>query len=93
MPTPRTIAPATGRLGVLTPGLGAVASTFIAGVLDARHKGIDPIGSVSQMARVRLGDRSENRNPLIKEFVPLAASRRPGVRRVGPDLGTAATAW
>jgi myo-inositol-1-phosphate synthase len=72
MPTPRTIAPATGRLGVLTPGLGAVASTFIAGVLDARQKGIDPIGSVSQMARVRLGDRSENRNPLIKEFVPLA---------------------
>jgi myo-inositol-1-phosphate synthase len=72
MPTPRTIAPATGRLGVLTPGLGAVASTFIAGVLDARQKGIDPIGSVSQLARVRLGDRSENRNPLIKEFVPLA---------------------
>jgi myo-inositol-1-phosphate synthase len=73
MPDARSIAPATGRLGVLTPGLGAVASTFIAGVLDARHKGIDPIGSVAQMARIRLGDRAEDRNPLIKDFVPLAA--------------------
>jgi myo-inositol-1-phosphate synthase len=72
MPEPRDIAPATGRLGVLTPGLGAVASTFIAGVLDARRKGIDPIGSLTQMARIRLGDRSEERNPLIREFVPLA---------------------
>ncbi|MDZ7677582.1 MAG: inositol-3-phosphate synthase [Acidimicrobiales bacterium] len=72
MPEPRSIAPAAGKLGVLTPGLGAVASTFIAGVLDARQKGIDPIGSVSQMARVRLGDRSEGRNPLIRDFVPLA---------------------
>ena len=45
---------------MLTPGLGAVASTFIAGVLDARHKGIDPIGSVAQMARIRLGDRAED---------------------------------
>ncbi len=70
---PRNIAPATGRLGVLTPGLGAVASTFIAGVLDARQKGIDPIGSVAQTARVRLGERSEGRNPLIREFVPLAS--------------------
>ncbi len=72
MPESRDIAPATGRLGVLTPGLGAVASTFIAGVIDARQKGIDPIGSMTQMARVRLGDRAENRNPLIREFVPLA---------------------
>ncbi|MFP3906819.1 MAG: inositol-3-phosphate synthase [Acidimicrobiales bacterium] len=72
MPEPRSIAPAAGKLGVLTPGLGAVASTFIAGVLDARQKGIDPIGSVSQMARVRLGDRSEGNNPLIRDFVPLA---------------------
>ena len=73
MPEPRQIAPATGRLGVLTPGLGAVASTFIAGVLDARQKGIDPIGSVAQTARVRLGERSEERNPLIRELVPLAS--------------------
>ncbi|MGY6502359.1 MAG: inositol-3-phosphate synthase [Acidimicrobiales bacterium] len=73
MPEPRQIAPATGKLGVLTPGLGAVASTFIAGVLDARAKGIDPIGSMTQMARVRLGERAEGRNPLIREFVPLAS--------------------
>ncbi|QGG96861.1 inositol-3-phosphate synthase [Actinomarinicola tropica] len=73
MPAPRQIAPATGRLGVLTPGLGAVASTFIAGVIAARTKGEDPIGSLAQMGRVRLGDRAEGRNPLIREFVPLAS--------------------
>jgi myo-inositol-1-phosphate synthase len=71
-PTARKIAPATGKLGVLTPGLGAVSSTFIAGVLAAREGHTDPIGSVSQMAHVRLGDRAEGRNPLIREFVPLA---------------------
>ena len=70
--TARDIAPATGRLGVLTPGLGAVASTFIAGVLAARQGLKRPIGSISQMAHIRLGTRDENRNPLIREFVPLA---------------------
>ena len=69
---PRTIAPATGKLGVLTPGLGAVASTFIAGVLAVRAGLSAPIGSVSQLAHIRLGERSAGRNPLIKEFVPLA---------------------
>jgi len=69
----RDIAPATGKLGVLLPGLGAVASTFIAGVLQARQSGIAPIGSLSQMARIRLGDRDEGRDPLIKDFVPLAS--------------------
>jgi len=73
MPSPRTIAPATGRLGILTPGLGAVASTFMAGVLAARSQGVAPIGSVSQMAHIRLGNREEGRNPLIKDFVPLAS--------------------
>jgi myo-inositol-1-phosphate synthase len=67
-----TIAPATGRLGVLLPGMGAVASTFIAGVLAARQSGADPIGSISQMAHIRLGHREEERNPRIKDFVPLA---------------------
>jgi myo-inositol-1-phosphate synthase len=57
---------------VLTPGLGAVASTFIAGVLAAREGHAVPIGSLTQMAHVRLGDRAEGRNPLIREFVPLA---------------------
>ena len=70
--TARTIAPATGRLGVLTPGLGAVASTFIAGVIAARQGLKPPIGSITQMAHIRLGTREENRNPLIREFVPLA---------------------
>jgi myo-inositol-1-phosphate synthase len=70
--TAREIAPASGKLGVLLPGLGAVASTFIAGVLQARQSGTAPIGSMTQMAHIRLGDREEGRNPLIKDFVPLA---------------------
>lgn len=61
-----------GKLGILLPGLGAVATTFIAGVIAVK-KGISkPIGSVSQMGTIRLGKRTENRHPLIKDFVPLA---------------------
>ncbi|MBH01911.1 MAG: inositol-3-phosphate synthase [Acidimicrobiaceae bacterium] len=67
-----SITPASGRLGVLTPGLGAVATTFIAGVIAARQGLAAPIGSVSQMAHIRLGKREEGRNPLIRDFVPLA---------------------
>ena len=71
-PTPRTaIRPATGKLGILTPGLGAVATTFIAGVESIRRGNSKPIGSLTQMATVRLGKRTENRSPLIKDFVPL----------------------
>ena len=70
--TPPNIAPATGKLGVLTPGVGAVASTFIAGVIAARNGTVPPIGSLTQMAHIRLGTKEENRNPKIKEFVPLA---------------------
>ena len=63
---------AKGKLGILIPGMGAVASTLIAGVIAVR-KGISlPIGSVSQMGRIRLGKRTEGRNPLIKDFVPIA---------------------
>ncbi len=66
------IAPAKGKLGVLLVGLGAVSTTFIAGV-EAIKKGLaDPVGSLTQMGAIRLGKRTENRNPLIKEFVPLA---------------------
>ncbi len=66
------VKPATGKLGILTPGMGAVASTFMAGVI-AVNKGLaKPIGSVSQMGDIRLGKRTDNRNPLIKDFVPLA---------------------
>jgi len=67
-----TIAPARGRLGVLTPGLGAVATTFMAGVESIRRGHSKPIGSLTQMATVRLGKRTEKRSPLIREFVPLA---------------------
>ena len=67
-----SITPASGRLGVLTPGLGAVATTFIAGVIAARQGLAAPIGAVSQMAHIRLGKRGEGRNPLIRDFVPLA---------------------
>ncbi len=70
--TERSIAPATGRLGVLTPGVGAVASTFIAGVIAARQSLKPPIGSITQMAHIRLGTREEGRNPRIRDFVPLA---------------------
>lgn len=63
---------AEGKLGVLIPGLGAVATTFIAGV-EAIKKGIaQPVGSLTQMSNIRLGKRTENRYPLIKDFVPLA---------------------
>ncbi len=68
-----TIAPATGRLGVLTVGLGAVASTLIAGVELVRRGQSLPIGSLTQMGTIRLGKRTENRSPLVKDFVPLAA--------------------
>ncbi|MGV3528638.1 MAG: inositol-3-phosphate synthase [Flavisolibacter sp.] len=63
---------AEGKLGILIPGLGAVATTFIAGV-EAVKKGIaQPIGSLTQMSNIRLGKRTENRHPKIKDFVPLA---------------------
>ncbi|HEX4167915.1 MAG TPA: inositol-3-phosphate synthase [Bryobacteraceae bacterium] len=66
------IAPAAGKLGVLIPGLGAVSSTFMAGV-EAVKKGLgSPIGSLTQMGTIRLGKRTEGRTPHIKDFVPLA---------------------
>jgi myo-inositol-1-phosphate synthase len=66
------IAPATGKLGVMVVGLGAVATTLIAGV-EAVRKGIaKPIGSLTQMGHIRLGKRTDNKSPLIKDFVPLA---------------------
>ncbi len=61
-----------GRLGVMTPGMGAVATTFIAGVMAVRKGLAKPIGSLTQMGSIRLGKRTENRNPPIKEFVDLA---------------------
>jgi myo-inositol-1-phosphate synthase len=66
------IAPAKGKLGVMIPGMGAVATTFIAGV-EAVRKGIAlPIGSLTQMGTIRLGKRTEGVSPKIRDFVPLA---------------------
>ena len=73
MAEPLDIAPATGKLGILTPGLGAVSSTFIAGVLAARAEGKPPLGSVSQNAHIRIGKREDNNNPLIRDFAPIAS--------------------
>lgn len=64
--------PATGKLGILLPGMGAVSTTFIAGVEAVKNGHAEPIGSLTQMGRLRLGKRSENRSAAIKDFVPLA---------------------
>ncbi|MBW2624312.1 MAG: inositol-3-phosphate synthase, partial [Deltaproteobacteria bacterium] len=62
-----------GKLGVLIPGLGgAVSTTFLAGVEAIRNGKALPVGSLTQMATIRLGKRDENRRPKIKEFIPLA---------------------
>ena len=66
------IAPAAGKLGVLIPGMGAVTTTFIAGVEAIKRGVAKPIGSVTQMATIRLGKRTDGRSPKIKDFVPLA---------------------
>jgi myo-inositol-1-phosphate synthase len=66
------IAPAEGKLGVLIPGIGAVSTTFMAGV-EAVKRGLgQPIGSLTQLATIRLGKRTDGRSPKIHEFVPLA---------------------
>jgi myo-inositol-1-phosphate synthase len=66
------IQPAKGKLGIMIPGMGAVATTFVAGV-EAIRKGLaKPIGSLTQMGTIRLGKRTEGRSPKIKEFLPLA---------------------
>ena len=66
------VAPATGKLGVMVVGLGAVATTFIAGVEAVRRGLAKPIGSLTQMGTIRLGKRTDNNAPRIKDFVPLA---------------------
>ncbi|HEY0047644.1 MAG TPA: inositol-3-phosphate synthase [Pyrinomonadaceae bacterium] len=66
------IAPANGKLGILLVGLGAVSTTFVAGVEAIRKGEAKPIGSLTQMGTIRLGKRTENRAPRIKDFVPLA---------------------
>jgi hypothetical protein len=73
LPPPPTIAPASGKLGVLTVGLGAVATTLISGVELVKRGMAAPIGSLSQMGTIRLGKRTDQRVPLIRDFVPLAS--------------------
>ena len=73
MKNPPKIEAATGTLGILLVGMGAVSTTTIAGVLAVRRGLAAPIGSLTQMGTVRLGKRTEGRSPLIKDFVPLAS--------------------
>jgi myo-inositol-1-phosphate synthase len=68
----RTVAPAEGKLGVLLVGLGAVATTYIAGVENVRRRGAVPIGSLAELGTIRLGKRTDQRAPKIREFAPLA---------------------
>jgi myo-inositol-1-phosphate synthase len=72
MRRPVQIAPPKGKLGILTPGLGAVSTTLMAGVELVRRGESQPIGSLTQMGTVRLGKRTESRTPKINAFVPLA---------------------
>jgi myo-inositol-1-phosphate synthase len=71
MRRPATIALPKGKLGVLTVGMGAVATTFMAGVDLVRRKKAEPIGSLTQIGTIRLGRRTEGRAPLIRDFVSL----------------------
>jgi myo-inositol-1-phosphate synthase len=73
MKKPASVRPATGKLAVLMPGLGAVATTAIAGVMLARRGLARPIGSLTQMGTIRLGPRKDARSPRIAELVPLAS--------------------
>ena len=83
----------SGKLGVLIPGLGAVSTTFIAGVEAIKKKIAQPIGSLTQLGTIRLGKRTERRVPKIQEFVPERRfdafdqlfARRRGQRLVRPD--------
>jgi myo-inositol-1-phosphate synthase len=68
----KDIAPARGKLGVLMPGIGAVSSTLLTGVFSARRGLARPIGSLTQMGKIRLGKRTERRVELIRDFVDLA---------------------
>src|SRR5580698_5202271 len=71
-PTAADIKPATGKRGIMIPGMGAVATTLIAGVEAVRRGFAKPIGSMTQMGTIRLGKRTDNRTPHIKDFVPIA---------------------
>src|SRR6201992_4400680 len=67
-----SIKPHTGELGSITPGRGAAATTLIAGVEAVGRGYAKPFGSLTQMGTIRLGKRTDDRSPLVKDFVPLA---------------------
>ncbi len=67
------IKPASGKLGILTPGMGAVSTTFMAGVQAVRKGIAKPIGSLTQIGTIRLGKRTDHRVPMIKDFIGLAS--------------------
>src|SRR5580658_5027066 len=67
-----SIKPATGKLGIMIPGMGAVATTLIAGVEAVRRGLAKPIGSLTQMGTIRLGKRTDANSPLIRDFAPIA---------------------
>ena len=77
------VKPAKGKLGILLPGMGAVATTFIAGVQAIRRGIGKPIGSLTQLGHIRLGKRTDDNSPAIKDYVSLAEARRHRVRRLG----------
>src|SRR3954471_11453340 len=66
------VKPATGKLGILLPGMGAVATTFIAGVQAIRRGIGKPIGSLTQLGHIRIGKRTDENSPAIKDYVSLA---------------------
>src|SRR6188768_3538568 len=66
------VKPASGKLGILLPGMGAVATTFIAGVQAIRRGLGKPIGSLTQLGHIRIGKRTDNTNHAIKDYVSLA---------------------
>jgi myo-inositol-1-phosphate synthase len=72
MEKPAKIAPPKGKLGILLPGMGAVSTTFMAGVELVRKGKAQPVGSLTQLGTIRLGKRTDNTSPKIKDFVPLA---------------------
>jgi len=72
MEKPAKIAPPKGKLGILLPGMGAVSTTFMAGVELVRKGKAQPVGSLTQLGTIRLGKRTDNNSPRIKDFVPLA---------------------
>ena len=85
--TARRIAPAKGKLGVLCVGLGAVATTFIAGVENIRRGAAKPIGSLTQMGTIRLGKRTEGRAPLHPGLRSAGGPEGPRLRRLGSGAG------